>query len=169
MEQLLFIVLSLISIAAALCVIFVRNPIYSVLSLVITFFSIAGHYILLKAQFLAIVNIIVYAGAIMVLFLFVIMLLNLNHTENAEKRSFLSKAIAVVAGGILLVSLVGLLKGSTLTPAENGVSSDEIGTVQMLGKVLFTDFVLPFEISSVLFLSAIIGAVMLGKKDLKDH
>lgn len=170
MEQLLFIILSVISIAAALCVIFVRNPIYSVLSLVITFFSIAGHYILLKAQFLAIVNIIVYAGAIMVLFLFVIMLLNLNNTENQEKRSFISKAIAVVAGGLLLVSLVGLLKGSTLAPTlANGISSDEIGTVQVLGKVLFTDFVLPFEISSVLFLSAIIGAVMLGKKDLKDH
>ncbi|MDB5258345.1 MAG: nuoJ [Chitinophagaceae bacterium] len=169
MEQLLFIILSVISVAAALCVIFVRNPIYSVLSLVITFFSIAGHYILLKAQFLAIVNIIVYAGAIMVLFLFVIMLLNLNNTENQEKRSFVSKAIAVVAGGLLLVSLVGLLKGSVLTPTTGGISSDDIGTVQRLGKVLFTDFVLPFEISSILFLSAIIGAVMLGKKDLKDH
>lgn len=170
MEQLLFIILSVISVVAALCVIFVRNPIYSVLSLVITFFSIAGHYILLKAQFLAIVNIIVYAGAIMVLFLFVIMLLNLNNTDNQEKRSFISKAIAVVAGGLLLVSLVGLLKGSTLSPTlNNGISSDEIGTVQTLGKVLFTDFVLPFEISSVLFLSAIIGAVMLGKKDLKDY
>jgi NADH-quinone oxidoreductase subunit J len=170
MEQLLFIILSVISIAAALCVIFVRNPIYSVLSLVVTFFSIAGHYILLKAQFLAIVNIIVYAGAIMVLFLFVIMLLNLNNTENQEKRSFISKAISVVAGGLLLVSLVGLLKGSALTASlDNGISSNDIGTVQTLGKVLFTDFVLPFEISSVLFLSAIIGAVMLGKKDLKDH
>jgi NADH-quinone oxidoreductase subunit J len=171
MEQLLFIILSVISVAAALCVIFVRNPIYSVLSLVITFFSIAGHYILLKAQFLAIVNIIVYAGAIMVLFLFVIMLLNLNNTENQEKRSFISKAIAVVAGGLLLVSIVGLIKGTTLTPIimENGLSSDDIGTVQTLGRILFTDFVLPFEISSVLFLSAIIGAVMLGKKDLKDH
>lgn len=170
MEQLLFIILSVISVAAALCVIFVRNPIYSVLSLVITFFSIAGHYILLKAQFLAIVNIIVYAGAIMVLFLFVIMLLNLNNTENQEKRSFISKAAAVVAGGLFLVSLVSLLKSTTLTANTDSVlSSEDIGTVQMLGKVLFTDFVLPFEISSVLFLSALIGAVMLGKKDLKDH
>ncbi|MBC7487597.1 MAG: NADH-quinone oxidoreductase subunit J [Cytophagaceae bacterium] len=170
MEQLLFIILSVISVAAALCVIFVRNPIYSVLSLVVTFFSFAGHYILLKAQFLAIVQVIVYAGAIMVLFLFVIMLLNLNNTESQEKRSFISKAIAVVAGCLLLISLVGLLKGSVLIPTlANGVSSDDIGTVQTLGKVLFTDFVLPFEISSVLFLSAIIGAVMLGKKDLKDH
>ncbi len=171
MEQLLFIILSVISVVSALCVIFVRNPIYSVLSLVLTFFSIAAHYILLKAQFLAVVQFIVYAGAIMVLFLFVIMLLNLNQTENQEKRSFISKAIAVVAGGLLLVSIVGLLKGATLNPIimENGLSSDEIGTVQTLGRYLFTDFVLPFEISSVLFLSAIIGAVMLGKKDLKDH
>ena len=170
MEQLLFIILSVISVVAALCVIFVRNPIYSVLSLVVTFFSFAGHYILLKAQFLAIVQVIVYAGAIMVLFLFVIMLLNLNNTESQEKRSFISKAIAVVAGGLLLISLVGLLKGSVLTPTlANGISPDDIGTVQTLGNVLFKDFVLPFEISSVLFLSAIIGAVMLGKKDLKDH
>lgn len=171
MEHLLFILLSVISVLSALCVIFVRNPIYSVLSLVVTFFSFAGHYILLQAQFVAIVQIIVYAGAIMVLFLFVIMLLNLNQTENQEKRSFISKAVAVVAGGLLLVSIVGLLKGSSLTPIimDNSLSSNDIGTVQKLGYVLFTDFVLPFEISSVLFLSAIIGAVMLGKKDLKDH
>ncbi len=169
MEQLLFIILSVITVFAALGVILVKNPMYSVLSLVVTFFSIAGHYILLKSQFLAIVNIIVYAGAIMVLFLFVIMLLNLNDTNKQEKRSFFSKMAAVVASGLLLVAIVGLVKGSSLGAVESGISVEEIGTVQMLGKILFTDFVLPFEISSLLFLSAMIGAVMLGKKDLKDH
>lgn len=169
MEQLLFLILSLITVAAALNVVLVKNPMYSVLSLVITFFSIAGHYILLHAQFLAVVNIIVYAGAIMVLFLFVIMLLNLNHAEDQEKRSFFSKMAAVVAAGLLLISVVALVKGSTFDTPSSGLPTAEIGTVQKLGQVLFTDFVLPFEISSILFLSAMIGAVMLGKKDLKDH
>jgi NADH-quinone oxidoreductase subunit J len=169
MEQLLFLILSVITVVAALTVILVKNPMYSVLSLVITFFSIAGHYILLKAQFLAIVNIIVYAGAIMVLFLFVIMLLNLNNTDKQEKRSFYSKMAAVVSAGLLLVAVVALVKGSTLHAVDSGISPEEIGTVQQLGKVLFTDFVLPFEVSSLLFLSAMVGAVMLGKKDLKDH
>jgi NADH-quinone oxidoreductase subunit J len=169
MEQLLFLILSVITVVAALTVILVKNPMYSVLSLVITFFSIAGHYILLKAQFLAIVNIIVYAGAIMVLFLFVIMLLNLNDADKQESRSFYSKMAAVVAAGLLLVAIVGLVKDSALRTVESGVSPEEIGTVQLLGKVLFTDFVLPFEVSSLLFLSAMVGAVMLGKKDLKDH
>ncbi len=169
MEQLLFIILSVITVSAALCVVLIKNPMYSVLSLVVTFFSIAGHYILLQSQFLAVVNIIVYAGAIMVLFLFVIMLLNLNDTDKQEKRSFFSKIAAVIAAGLLLVAVVGLVKGTALETTTTGMTPEEIGTVQVLGKVLFTDFVLPFELSSLLFLSAMIGAVMLGKKDLKDH
>ena len=166
MDKFLFLFLAAIAIFSALAVIFTKNPVYSVLYLIITFFSIAGHFVLLNAQFLAIVNIIVYAGAIMVLFLFVIMLLNLNHKSEPQKPFYI-KLAACIAGGLLLLTLVGAMRGSSLQNGDQLVGTD-IGSVEKLGQILFTNFLLPFEISSVLFLSAMIGAVMLGKKNLKD-
>jgi len=170
MDKIIFLFLSVVAIGSALAVIFAKSPVYSVLFLIVTFFSIAGHFVLLNAHFLAIVNIIVYAGAIMVLFLFVIMLLNLNK-ESEPQKPFYIKVVACVAGGLLLVTLVGAIRGSTVQNAGALVAKtgNNIGSVEELGKVLFSNFLIPFEISSVLFLSAMIGAVMLGKKDLKDH
>lgn len=163
MTQNLFYFLSFLAILSALMVVFSRNPVYSVLYLIITFFAIAGHYVLLNAEFLFIVHIIVYAGAIMVLFLYVIMLLNLNEAVEPHKRSVL-KLAATVCGGLLLLVLVGALKGSDQLPAAAAVS-EGIGSVKTLGHVLFTEFLLPFEIASVLLLAAMVGAVMLGKSE----
>jgi len=166
-HEVIFLVLSFVSIASALCVIFAKSPVYSVLSLVVTFLSITGHYFLLNAGFLGVVNIIVYAGAIMVLFLYVIMMLNLNK-KSAETHQLLFKVAGIVSGGLLLFTLIAAL--STMPQSgENMSSMETIGTVKVLGVVLFDDYLLPFEVSSVLFLSAMIGAVMLGKKNLKDH
>ncbi|MCK6641464.1 MAG: NADH-quinone oxidoreductase subunit J [Bacteroidia bacterium] len=160
--EILFGILSLMAIVSGISVIFSRNPVFSVLYLIITFFSIAGHYILLNAQFLAAVHIIVYAGAIMVLFLFVIMMLNLNKETEPTKPVWVQFA-AVIAGGVLMITLIGSLKGAeTITMAQP--QNSEIGLVGNLGKVLFSDFLVPFELSSVLFLSAMVGAVLLGKK-----
>ncbi|MCA6436565.1 MAG: NADH-quinone oxidoreductase subunit J [Bacteroidota bacterium] len=163
--QWIFGILSFLAIMFALMVVFSRNPINSVLYLVLTFFCVAGHYLLLNAQFLAVVHIVVYSGAIMVLFLFVIMLMNLN--ENTEpQRTWLTKIIAGVAGGLLLVVLVGSLKGAEqLQLASYGAS--QIGLVKNLGKVLFSEFLFPFEIVSVLLLAALVGAIMIGKKEIK--
>ena len=163
--EILFGVLSFIAILSGILVIFSRNPVYSVLFLIITFFAIAGHYILLNAQFLAVVHIIVYAGAIMVLFLFVIMMLNLNRETEPHKPEWV-KVAAVIAGGILMITLVASLKGAEALKLAQPTRTD-IGLVKNLGKVLFTDFLVPFEISSVLFLAAMVGAVMLGKKNIK--
>src|SRR5258705_8808543 len=107
--QILFWFLSVVALFSALMVISSKNPVYSVLWLIVTFFAISGHYILLNAQFLAIVNIIVYAGAIMVLFLFVIMLMNLNKETEPRKNRWLKMAGAV-AGGCLLLGVVAALK-----------------------------------------------------------
>lgn len=160
--EILFGILSLMAIVSGISVIFSRNPVFSVLYLIITFFSIAGHYILLNAQFLAAVHIIVYAGAIMVLFLFVIMMLNLNKETEPTKPVWVQFA-AVIAGGVLMITLIGSLKGAeTITMAQP--HNSDIGLVGNLGKVLFSDFLVPFELSSVLFLSAMVGAVLLGKK-----
>lgn len=148
-----------------LMVVLSKNPVNSVLYLVLTFFAIAGHYVLLNAQFLAAVHIIVYAGAIMVLFLFVIMLLNLNKETEPQKNIWL-KLSAGVASGLLLVVLVGSLKGAESIIPLNEFNPN-IGLIENLGKTLFSDFLLPFEISSVLLLAAMVGAVMLGKKSIK--
>jgi NADH-quinone oxidoreductase subunit J len=163
--QWLFGILSFLAIMFALMVVFSRNPVNSVLYLVLTFFCIAGHYILLNAQFLAVVHIVVYAGAIMVLFLFVIMLMNLNE-EGEPQRSWMSKLIAGVAGGMLLFVLVGALKGTEQLGLQS-YGASQIGTVKNLGMVLFTDFLFPFEIASILLLAAMVGAIMIGKKEIK--
>ena len=163
--QWVFGILSFLAIMFALMVVFSRNPVNSVLYLVLTFFCIAGHYLIMNAQFLAVVHIAVYAGAIMVLFLFVIMLMNLNQDTEPQK-TIVSKLIAGVIGGLLLMVLVAALKGTEqLTQVQAGYA--DIGLVKNLGKVLFSEFLFPFEIVSVLLLSALVGAIMLGKKEIK--
>jgi NADH-quinone oxidoreductase subunit J len=158
----LFWFLSAIAVGCALGVILSRNPVNSVMFLIATFFAVSGHYLLMNAQFLAIVNVIVYAGAIMVLFLFVIMLMNLNADVEPQKGQLVQLA-GVVSGGILFLVVLAAIKSAT--PEVMDKSPSDIGLIESLGKVLFTKYVLPFEISSVLFLSAMIGAVVIGKKE----
>ncbi|HXD79123.1 MAG TPA: NADH-quinone oxidoreductase subunit J, partial [Puia sp.] len=141
-----------------------KNPVHSVLWLIVVFVAISGHYILLDAQFLAIVNVIVYAGAIMVLFLFVVMLMNLNTETEPQKNRWL-KIAGVIAGGSLLLVLVAALKRADLKNQLAETNIGNIGLIHHLGMVLFHDYVIPFEISSVLFLSAMVGVVVIGKKD----
>jgi NADH-quinone oxidoreductase subunit J len=140
-----------------------KNPVHSVLYLIGCFFAIAGHYLLLNAQFLAIVHIIVYAGAIMVLFLSTLMLMNLNE-ETEQHKPALAKISAVLASGVLMLVLVAILRraDSLPVPMTQDVS---IGTIKNLGKVLLDEYLFPFEFASILFLSAMIGAVLLTKKD----
>ncbi|MBI4945285.1 MAG: NADH-quinone oxidoreductase subunit J [Bacteroidetes bacterium] len=161
----LFYFLAFLAILCGLMVILEKNPVHSVLYLIITFFALAGHYLLLNAQFLFIVQIMVYAGAIMVLFLFVIMLLNLNK-ETEPHKSNLVKFAAAISAGLLLVVLVAAMKGAETLPAPATTNAD-MGLVKNLGQVLFTQFLLPFETASLLFLAAMVGAVMLGKRDIK--
>ncbi|MFZ6014090.1 MAG: NADH-quinone oxidoreductase subunit J [Bacteroidota bacterium] len=159
-----FYFVSFLAVMSALMVVFSRNPIYSVLYLVITFFCVACHYLLLNAQFLAAVHIIVYAGAIMVLFLYVIMLLNLNKDSESSK-STLIKFAAVISAGLLMVVIIGALRGAESARVIFG--SSDVGLVKNLGMMLFNEFLLPFEIVSILLLAAMVGAVMLGKTHMK--
>lgn len=161
--QILFWFLSALALFGAIGVVASKNPIYSVLWLIVVFFAISGHYILMNAQFLAIVNIIVYAGAIMVLFLFVIMLMNLN-AETGPVKNIYMKMAGIVAGLTFMIVLVAALSHSD---TQNIVMrpGTSVGLIENLGKALFNTYVVPFEISSVLFLSAMIGAIVIGKKD----
>jgi NADH-quinone oxidoreductase subunit J len=162
--QILFWFLSVVALFSALMVITSKNPVYSVLWLIATFFAISGHYIMLNAQFLAIVNIIVYAGAIMVLFLFVIMLMNLNKETEPQRNRWL-KFAGAVSGGCLLLVLVAALRDTEIKKQYALVNEGNIGLIKNLGKELFTKYVVPFEISSILFLSAMVGAVVIGKRE----
>jgi NADH-quinone oxidoreductase subunit J len=161
--EILFWILTALALFSALMVVSSDNPGHSVLWLILVFMAITGHYILMNAQFLAIVNMIVYAGAIMVLFLFVIMFMNLNKDSEPQKSVWLRLA-AVVSGGSLLLILVAALKdnGGYINSMKGEGS---IGLIKNLGNTLFTEYVVPFEISSILFLSAMVGAVVLGKKE----
>ncbi|HTM66333.1 MAG TPA: NADH-quinone oxidoreductase subunit J [Flavipsychrobacter sp.] len=161
--EILFWLLTITAISCALGVILSRNPVNSVLFLIGTFFSISGHYILMNAQFLAIVNIIVYAGAIMVLFLFVIMLMNLNADVEPQKSRLVQFA-GIISGGILFLVILAALRDAKINGELSKTASD-IGLIKNLGKTLFQNYVLPFEVSSILFLSAMIGAMVIGKKE----
>lgn len=161
--QILFWFLTALALAGAIGVVSSKNPIYSVLSLIVVFFAISGHYVLMNAQFLAIVNIIVYAGAIMVLFLFVVMLMNLNTDSEPIKNVYLKMA-GVISGLALMIVLIAAISSSE-TQHLAMAKGTNIGLIENLGKTLFNQYVVPFEISSVLFLSAMVGAILLGKKD----
>jgi NADH-quinone oxidoreductase subunit J len=160
----LFWILSVVALFSALMVITSKNPMHSVIWLIIVFFAISGHYLLLNAQFLAIVNIIVYAGAIMVLFLYVLMLMDLKKETEPKKNRWL-KLAGAVAGGSLLLVLIAALKKADLANQFAETRTGDIGLIENLGKVLFNEYVVPFEISSILFLSAMVGAVLIGKKE----
>ena len=164
MEQFLFFFIALVAVASAVYFVFAKNPLYAILSLIVTFFSIAALYVLLNAQFLGIVQIIVYAGAIMVLFLYVLMMLNLNAKDESKKHNLL-KFTGIISAGIILVGMIGAYKGVAMTNATTNVDS-QIGLTKNLGKLLFNEYVLPFELASILILAGIVGSVLIGKKDL---
>jgi NADH-quinone oxidoreductase subunit J len=154
--------LTFITLLGALFVILAKNPIYSVVSLVFTLFCISVHYLLLNAQFLFVVNIAVYAGAIMVLFLFVIMMLDLRKNL-PDSKSKMVKLGGGFVGIALLSTLFVILRKNEFAP--NPEADSQIGLVGNLGQVLFTQYLLPFELISILFFVAMVGAVMLGKRE----
>jgi NADH-quinone oxidoreductase subunit J len=164
----LFFILALGSILTALLMVTRRNPVISVIYLIANFFFLAVLYLTLEAQFIAIIQILVYAGAIMVLFLFVIMLLNLGDERSlSASNPKLSRRVMVVVG-LCLAMLVQLalpfyLQGTQSVERMNSRAA-EIGTVESMGQVMFTDFVFPFEVVSILLLAAIVGAVVLAKR-----
>ncbi len=160
----LFYILSAITLATAFLTIISRNPIHSAIYLVMCFFSIAGHYLLFNAQFLAVVHIIVYSGAIMVLFLFTIMLMNLNR-ENEKHKPILTKISAAISFCLVaFVLLAAFIKSQPFIP-EYYVTGEDYQSIKVLGKVLLNEYMVPFEFASVLLLVSMIGAVLLSKKE----
>ncbi|MCP4728411.1 MAG: NADH-quinone oxidoreductase subunit J [bacterium] len=171
MESIFFYSLAIISIAAALMVIISRNPVHSALFLILTFFCVAGLFALLNAHFLAAIQVLVYTGAIMVLFLFVIMLLNLKAESFDFEKLLNLKIFGVGAGAFFLFELLYfIIKSSSDAVSGPGVTDAVLqeGNTKAVGKLLFTEYLLPFEITSILLIVAIIGAVVLAKKKLEE-
>jgi len=160
-----FYFIAFLSIFFSILVITAKNPVHSILYLILTFFTFTIHYILMNAQFLAVVNFIVYMGAILVLFLYTLMLINLNK-ESEPRKSNLVKFAGVIGGGCFLVTIVAALKAFGVSHPVV-LQDPNLGLVKNLGKILFNEYLLPFEVSSILLLSAMVGAVLLATKDPK--
>jgi NADH-quinone oxidoreductase subunit J len=169
MSQLLFYALSILAVFCSLMMVYQRNPMYSVLNLLVAFFAIAGLYLMLDAQFLAIVHIIVYAGAIMVLFIYVIMFLNLSGPISSINSNVVKMMAAGTGLMFLFVLLASLIKSSFVSQSATNAQYTQIGDATTLGKVLFNEFLIPFELTSALFLSAMIGVVIFNKKEIKEQ
>lgn len=162
--QILFCVLALITLATAFMTIYSRKPMHSAIYLVTCFTSITGHYLILNAQFLAFVNLIVYIGAIMILIVFTIMLMNLNK-ENEVYKPRVTRLGAIVLFGLMCLVLIAMFINSKPIVGEYTTTGEDYQSIKVLGKVLLKEFMVPFEFASVLLLVAMIGAVLLSKKE----
>lgn len=162
----LFFGLAGVALASGVLVVFQTHPLRSALWLIVNFFAVAGIYLLLHAEFIAAIQIIVYAGAIMVLFLFVIMLLNLRQPEEPTKEPYSAQKVGgvvlSVAAALFLSYGLARVMFTPAAPAKPG-----LGNTESIATLLFTDYLLPFEVTSVLLLVAIVGAVVLSKSRLK--
>ena len=167
METLFFLIISLVAIVSAIMVITCKNPINSALSLIMTFFCLATYYVMLDAPFMAAVQVMVYAGAIMVLMVFTIMLLNIR--VDASKKHSHKVLFGMIIGFFTLVNAIFIIiksRAALPTGPYSGEMIKKIGHTELVGREIFTSFLLPFEITSILLLVAIVGAVILAKKKI---
>ncbi len=168
-DKILFIVFSVMTVAGGIGTITRRNVIHALLLLVFTFINVAAIFFLTQAYFLAMVQILVYAGAIMVLFVFVVMFLNLRTFQEQEQTHRGQRWVALVLSVLVLVEFVVILAGITFVSAKGGFSPEAIaaagGSTRVFSNALFNQTLLPFEISSVILLVALVGAIILVKKE----
>lgn len=163
----LFILLAVLAIASALAMVINKNVVNSALFLVINMVSLAGIYLLLNAQFLAVIQILVYAGAIMVLFLFVIMLLNVEDEEKLFDKFRFKYFLAFILGAAVVGQIFYSIAGVADVLPEISANMSEIGTIEAAGDVLYTKYLLPFEMTAILLTAAVVGALMIAQYKIK--
>ena len=164
MITIIFYILATITLGTGILTVLAKNPIHSAVYMVVCFFSIAGHYLLLNAQFLAIVHIIVYSGAIMILFLFTIMLMNLNKEDEVHKPR-ITRLGAIVSFCLVCLVLIAIFTNSKPIVGEYVATGEDYQSINVLGKILLNEYMVPFEFASILLLTAMIGTVLLSKKE----
>lgn len=165
MEQAFFFYFAFVIAAASILVIAARNPIYSAMALLVMFFHVAGLYVTLHAEFLAAVQIIVYAGAILVLYLFVVMLLNMRQDDRYHRQWPMAAAVGLTL--FIEAVILTAMKGWTAPPVATGTETTvgQAGNTEAIGDVLYSTYLFPFEVASLILLVAMIGAIVLAKKD----
>ncbi len=162
MEAVLFILFGAIAVCGAIMVVTRKHPMVSALYLILTLFAVAALFVLRQAHFLAAVQVIVYAGAVVVLFVFVIILINVPVTRMPKERPTTTRILGVFAAGLFILESAVLARRYSM---PIGPAAD-VGTVEAVGRALFTDYLLAFEITSVLLLAAVIGAIALAKRKI---
>ena len=169
MEIFSFFYFATVIVLCALLVVALRNPVHSVISLLVMFFHMAGLFVSLHAEFLAAVQIIVYAGAILVLYLFVVMLLNLKHDDAYQRQVWIGVGLGAVALGevIYLMVSAGTAPINSLNAAAQ-TAGVQPGNTEMVGRLLYTKYLFPFELASLILLVAMIGAILLAKKGIPE-
>ena len=164
----IFYLFAALSVFGALGVLFLKNPIHCALSLVGTFFCLGSIYVILNAEFVAVIQVLIYAGAIMVLFLFVLMLLSSRDTELSSKKLTVGNILAVILSLGIFFQIASLFTVNKLKLGNKGEYPieviEEIGSIALIGRLLFTDYILSLEIIAILLLVAVIGAVVIAKK-----
>ena len=163
----MFIVLGILAIASGIITISAKNPLTAALSLVFHFFMLAGLYLTLNAQFVAVIQVLVYAGAIMVLVVFVIMLLNLGEDRQLKKKINFRQGLAILFSLGFVTQLFAIIFSFHSNNAAFAVNSVQQGTAEAIGNELYTNYLFPFEAISILLLAAIIGAVVLAKRKIE--
>ncbi|MEO1022120.1 MAG: NADH-quinone oxidoreductase subunit J [Bacteroidota bacterium] len=165
----IFFMLAVLAVGSALAMILNKNTVNSALFLVINMVSLSGIYLLLQAQFLAVIQILVYAGAIMVLFLFVIMLLNVEDEEKLFDKFRFKYFLTFLLGAALIGQIFYSIAGAADMLPEISQSMVTVGTVEAVGDVLFTQYLLPFEMTAILLTAAVVGALMIAQHKIKKE
>jgi len=160
METVLFILFGAIAVCGAVMVVTRKSPMASALYLILTLFAVAALFVLRQAHFLAAIQVIIYAGAVVVLFVFVIMLINVPENRLPVERATTMRVLGVLAAGFFILESAVLVRRYVMPKGP----AAEVGTVEAVGRALFTDYLLAFEITSVLLLAAVIGAIALAKR-----
>ncbi len=162
----LFFFFAILAIASALAMVFNKHTVNSALFLVLNLLSLAGIYLLMEAQFLAVIQILVYAGAIMVLFLFVIMLLNLESEAKLFNAVAVKEIVVVLLSAAILAQLMYSISGWFNVSGNNPIALGELGTVEAVGDVLYTTYLLPFEVTAILLTAAVVGALVIAQRKI---
>lgn len=166
MITIIFYILAAITLGTAILTVLSKNPIHSAIYMIACFFSVAGHFLILNAQFLAVVHIIVYTGAIMVLLLFTLMLMNLN-AEHEPKKKVASRIAAALSACLMAIVVLGALVKSAPVIESYQTAAIDFQSVKVIGQVILNEYLVPFEFASVLLITAMIGAVLISKRDKK--
>lgn len=164
MITIIFYILAAMTLGSAVMTVLSKNPVTSAVYMIVCFFTIAGHMLMINAQFLALVQVLVYSGAIMVLVLFTLMLMNLNE-DHEPKKKLMSRVAAVISSGLVMIVMLAVLIRGEVAINEAKMGDENFSSAKVIGDVLMNEYLVPFEFVSILLITAMVGAVLISKKE----